>query len=690
MNKKIIALMSFLMIFGVLISSYANAGSSSFGSSGSFDVSVDRVRANGRVLADSSTNLVPDADVFSLIVDFTALETLENAHIQAVLRGRSSGDVVSDSTNIFDLAKNQSSSATLTLALIDSLKRETDFDLTIKIIDAEGRSEQKSYGITTKRSAFISRGLLDVSIDRVKANGKVVAESRSNFIDKSNDFDVLVEFTALEDLVDAHVDAVIKDLNSGNVVADASTNFDLLQDSSSSKLLTLELLDNMKHSDSFELTVKIIDAEGHSVQKVYGLRMQRGSLPGIGFGRTLDISIDSVEADKKTLAENENNFVIISENEKELDVRVSLTSLEDVKDAHVDVVLAFENGDVVSDATSTFDINRDIHLSKVLKLPLISRFEQNNFKLKVRIVDADGNSEEKSYGLKISQNKFPFVISSISLSPENSVEAGKNLIARLRFKNSGVIPLDGITARVSIPELGVSSTKFIDQIKNSQLPEVSEEFILNVLDGAATGTYTVRSEITSQFSGETEAKEIPVFIVGKAEQPQELVNDKLIISIPIAKQDVFDDREVIYPITLKNEGPDSNSYTLLLDGGNWANLRLSESNTFVLKTKESVTLNIYTSAKTKTLGDQIFIVTVKSDDSVLKQIPLKGNVVASGKSTLAATLKSILEVILIGAAVFLAAVGLFFGIKRYIQGGKGESEPIGEEIPDQAEGEAYY
>ena len=670
MNKKKFAL-TFLLVFGVLFSSYAYA----------LDVSIDRVRINGNVVAESRTNLIADADIFIADVDFTTVAALQGGHVEAILRGKQSGNVVSNSTNTFDLARNVTSTRTLTLVLINRLKKETEFDLIIRVVDVSGGVEQKTYGIRTKE---IKPGrALDISIDRVKVNGKVVAPSRTNFIKETNSFDVLVEFTALEELEDAHVEAILKDLGSGTVIADASPNFNLGEDLSSSKLLRLDLIDKLKQSTSFELTIKIIDADGNSIQQVYGLRMQDGAVSG---GRVLDISIDRVEVENKVVAENENNFVTIGEGAKELDLRVRLTSLENVEDAHIDAILTFENGIVVADATTTFDISNGENIIKELELPLVSRFKQNNFKLRVKVVDAEGNSEEKLYGLIISQKKFPFVISSISLSPEGNLEAGKNLVARLSFRDIGVVPLDGINAKVSIPELGISSTKFVDKIKNNALSEIREEFILKILDNVQTGTYTLKSEITSQFGGESEIKELPIFILGKDEQVRQIVNDKLIINIPITKQAIKNDgSEIIYPLILTNEGPDANAYTLLLDGANWANLRLSESNAFVIKPKESKTMNIFASTKADAIGEQIFLVTIKSNDKVLKEISFKGNVVSAVAAK--GLLKSILKVILIGLVVLLAAIGLFFGAKEYIQG---NGKDMSEEIPDEAEGEVYY
>jgi len=677
MIKKLFTLTALLLVFASLFSGISYGASGSFSG---FDISIDRVTANGNVVTESRSNLMDDANAFSVIVEFTAVRALDDGHVEAILRGRQSGDVVSDATGTFDMFEGQNSIVLLSLVLTDGLKREDEFDLTVKIVDIRGNSEQKTYGIKTRDTR--TRGRLDVSIDRVFVNNKVVAESKTNFIDESNDFDVLVEFTALEDLEDARVEAVLKDLRSGNVVADASSNFDLSQDSSSSVLLSLELLDKLKDSSSFELAVRIADAEGDSVQKVYGLRMKDGNGNGVSGGsssRNLDISVDSVEVESRVVAENENNFVVIGESKKELDLRVRLTSLEDIQDAHIDAILTFENGDVVADATAAFDISEDENAAKKLELPLIGSFGQNSFKLKVRVIDAEGDSEEKVYGLKISKKRFPFVISSISLSPESNAEAGKNLIAKVRFRNSGVVPLDGVNVKVSIPELGVSASKFADSIDGFDT-EASEEFVLKILDNTPTGTYTLRSEVTSQFGSESEVKEIPVFILGKGDQEKQIVNDKLLINVPVLKQSMKNDgTEAIYPIMLTNNGPDANSYTLLLDSGDWAGFRLSDSNTFVLEPKESKTINVYASATAASKGEHIFVATIKSNDKVLKQIPLKANVVA-GKGLLAANLKNILGMLLISFVVLLAAVGLFFGVKRLAQGSN--EEEMQEEMQD--------
>jgi hypothetical protein len=161
------------------------------------------------------------------------------------------------------------------------------------------------------------------------------------------------------------------------------------------------------------------------------------------------------------------------------------------------------------------------------------------------------------------------------------------------------------------------------------------------------------------------------------------VNEKLVINVPIGNQDIKNDgSEVIYPLIFTNQGPDANTYTLLLDGAGWAKLRLSDSNVFVIKPRESKTISVFASTTTNALGEQIFLATIKSNDKVLKQVPLKGNVVAV-RGLLAAKLKALLEVILIIMVIAVAAVIFFFGARKFLQRGNGE-------IPDDAEGETYY
>lgn len=677
MKREISVFGGLLLIFSILMSTVTYAAS--------FDVSIDRVGVNGQVVSASRSNFIADADVFSVIIDSTTVETLEKGHVEASLRGRQSGNVVSDATNTFDFGKNQTFTSTLTLRLLDKLTRENDYDLTVRIADSRGRSEQKTYEVKTKQAT--SGRALDVSIDRIKVNGQVAAQSSANFIDESNTFEILTEFTALENLNNAHVEADLRDLNSGNVVADASSNFNLAANLATSKLLRIELLNGMKNSDSFELTVMLIDADGNSISQDYGIRMRNGNADSLS--NELDVSVNSVEIENNNIVEGRINFIALSDSKKDLSVRARFTPREDLKQAHVDAVMTFENGDSVSDTALTFDALKGQETTKTFKLSMInSKFAQGNFDLKLSFVDEDGDTLEKSYQIKITPQKNPFAASLISLSPEDNVQAGKSLGVSINLRNTGVQPLEGIVLKVSIPELDISSSRFIDQFKGGQ----AADFVLRIPDGTTAGTYTLRTEVTSQLSGNTETREIPFTVVGKALQ---LSANQLSVSVPFFEQNLNNDgSEVVYPITLKNNGMSSNVYTLLLSHNDNVNLRLSESNTFIIGASESKTVNVYVSSTGKSAGKQTFFVDIKSGDKLLNQVVLRANISGTA-SALLTGLKTFFKWILIMVAVVLAGIGLFFGIIKLMasenkSGSEETTADLASEIPDTAEGEAYY
>ena len=144
-----------------------------------------------------------------------------------------------------------------------------------------------------------------------------------------------------------------------------------------------------------------------------------------------------------------------------------------------------------------------------------------------------------------------------------------------------------------------------------------------------------------------------------------------------------DGTEVVYQVALSNKGPDANTYTLMLDGLNWANLRLSDSNTFVLNPNSQKTIIIFASTEEEVLGEQMFLVTVQTPEKVLKQVTLKANVLnVSGAGT---DFKTVVVVVLIVLVFGFVVAGLFYIVGKLLKGG--DESP---DIPNESEGEAYY
>ncbi len=528
----------------------------------------------------------------------------------------------------------------------------------------------------------------DVSIDRVLVAGNVVTESIFNIIEDSDDYVVQIELTAVSDLKNIHIEAKLKDKNN-NAVSDSTTTFNLSKNQSSVSFLRLTLADKLKRQKEFELIIKVVDTHGNFEQKNYKLKTKITEI-----GRKLDVSIDKVEVEAQVITKDQNNLLLLKD-EKELNVKVTLTSLENIDKLHIDAILTFEDGNVVSDSTKNFDINKDTTVIKKLDVPLTNfiNIADTHFNLIIRIIDTEGNSIENVYGLK-SGKRLPFFIGSISLNPENRVYASKNIVVRSTINSN--INLEDINLKVTIPQIGLDSTKQISKTKNKF--DTIEEVILKIPDNTPTGTYSLRVE---GMLGDTiiDSKVMSISVIGKNDQIKQIINDRLIINVPILSQDIEKYRknkneksEVIYPITLTNEGPDANAYTIVLDKSELLDLRLSESSAFVIKPKESKIINVYASTKSDLYKEQTFLVTIKSNDKTLHQIALKANIISKDdKSDFYKESIIILKIVVMMLILSLFAVGIFFGFKRHLYvfntpiNDKSKGKPKGKEYI-----EAYY
>ena len=272
------------------------------------------------------------------------------------------------------------------------------------------------------------------------------------------------------------------------------------------------------------------------------------------------------------------------------------------------------------------------------------------------------------------------------LNPENEVKAGRVLLASLRLKNTGHKDEQGVKVRVSIPELGVSASDFVDEIEKEDDNDdqvTSNELFLRIPEDAETGEYTLRAEAFFSDLDEKVTKEVKVRVIGE-EKSASKSEEKTIVVVPTDVQAVTaGGAEVAYPITLTNAGSASKTYIVTADSANWGTVRVGPSNVAVVEPGQSRAVNVYVSANKGVSGEQMFLVSIKSDDKTLKQIPFKA--VVSGSNNVAAPgtgskLKTVLEVLVVVLLVVLVLVALVFGFNKMMKGSNDGKE----------EGETYY
>src|SRR3989338_8764120 len=302
------------------------------------------------------------------------------------------------------------------------------------------------------------------------------------------------------------------------------------------------------------------------------------------------VSIDQVKLDGDTLSASASNSVRAIDRGEELEVRVQLTSNSDMDDVQVEVAIrGYDHDDLVEDITDSFDMKQNVTYVKKLSLPFRDRLDQDQYKLRVRVSDRDNPTVEQTYELDVEAERHSVTIKDVVLNPENEVKAGRALRASVRIGNFGQRDEKDMRIKVSIPELGVSATSYLDEIEKEDDDDdskTSEEMFLRIPEDAKTGSYTLVAEVTYDEGDERETKEVTVRVVG--DSSKQASEEKTIITLASDLQTAnAGGSEVSFPVTLTNAGSTSKVYTIMVEGANWATFKVSPSNVMVVESGES-------------------------------------------------------------------------------------------------------
>ena len=406
-----------------------------------------------------------------------------------------------------------------------------------------------------------------------------------------------------------------------------------------------------------------------------------------GMASALPVTIEEVKVNGDVVEESSTNYVYDFEKDQDVEVKVRVTANADLDDVQIEATLrGYDHKDLMEDITDVFDMKDGTTYTKKLEVPLRLRMDQDTYKLRIRIEDRDGDTTQETYELEINTKRHLIMIKDVILSPEYEVKAGRALLVAVRLKNYGEKDEDGIKVKVSIPELGVSASDYIDELEaedeDNDDETTTEELYMRIPSDAKTGEYMLRIEVTYDDGDEREVEEMMINVKGVEEAEEVVEKEKTIITLAAGAQTaVQGGTEAVYPITITNAGTTSKTYVISADGANWATFRISPSNVLVIGAGESKAVSIYVAAGADApLGEQTFSVTVKSGEKTLKEIPMKVDV-AEGEGGAWSKVKKGLEVGLVVLVILIVIVGLIFGFNKL----KGEEKEEGKE-----EGETYY
>jgi uncharacterized membrane protein len=382
----------------------------------------------------------------------------------------------------------------------------------------------------------------------------------------------------------------------------------------------------------------------------------------------LPIGQITVDIDDITLNENAVNRLSL-ERGHNYDVRVRFTAEADLRDVQIRTFLSgyeFSDIDDIHDKTPLFDVQNGVTYVKKLNLKFPNDIDEDDYKLRIIITDRFNEEITLNYNLKVDVPRNSLVIEDVIFSPSNSVRAGSALLAKVRVENRGQQDQNDVKVTVSIPQLSVSGTAYIEEVDSGDDEEETEEIFIRVPKCTPAGNYDVTIDVEYQQLHRKVSTKRTIAVL----EDDTCKEDKTApTTIQIGSQtiNVIAGQMATFPITLTNTGKKSQSFTINVQSNEVASVTITPSNLVVVPAGQTqqVFVNAQVNEKASAGAHQL-AATIQNGDST-QQVNLNLMVTNSQVGT-----KRIVEVVLIALVIILVVIAIVLGIS-YVRG-KGQTE----------------
>lgn len=414
--------------------------------------------------------------------------------------------------------------------------------------------------------------------------------------------------------------------------------------------------------------------------------------------KAVPVSLYSATVDGVDLDINDTTRLDI-ERGTEFTVKIVLLALSDDRDVEVEAYIAgYEHSDVnpISDSSGVFSMTAGSKYKKELRLKLPDNADRDNYKLRVLVSDRNSGTTVYEFNLQISSPRHTISIRDVVLSPGTEVEAGRALLATVRIKNSGEKDEEGVRVKVAIADLSLSESVYIDTLESDE-STTTEEIFLRIPACAEAGTYMVRTTVDFNDGYERVSKDTPVYVTkgtncqSSTITPPSQPGSEIVISVGADSNDlIIGEGGAIYPLTITNNGKVSRTFTLNLEGAEFADFQITPSNVLVVNAGESKTFYTYLSAKTGFQpGLRTFVADIKTDSTTLKQIALKANLVQKQGASWS-NLTTILMILFIILLAALFVTGLVFVLSKPKSRGRQHQQNVKVSKKSEVSEQDYY
>jgi len=380
-----------------------------------------------------------------------------------------------------------------------------------------------------------------------------------------------------------------------------------------------------------------------------------------------------------------------------LDIRVELFGDLNVteNDVRVKAWIGGYEYDDIEETSDLFNVQSNVIYVKTLELELPEDMDATEaYTLHVDAYSQSGNEVEYTnvFTLMVSPERHLIRFIDTIFNPGLSVEAGQPLFTTVRLENLGDKKEEDIKVKVSIPALGVSAVKYLDELTSDELDNEDEEdsgevedIYLVIPKDAKTGIYDVVVDAEYNRGHDVESKRYLINIKGKVEAPVDALPGTItptglvtaVISVDSETKQVQSGESAVYKIMFANLGQDAKTYTIELSNIDFAVARVDPA-VLTINPDQTAEAYIYLSVdKNAREGMHLFNVNVKSGNQLVKEFNL-GSDVNAGADVDA---KNVLEVVFVVLLVVLIILGIVVIVKRL---GKGR------EPEESTGGQSYY
>ncbi|MBS3149544.1 hypothetical protein J4455_02505 [Candidatus Woesearchaeota archaeon] len=316
---------------------------------------------------------------------------------------------------------------------------------------------------------------------------------------------------------------------------------------------------------------------------------------------------------------------------------------EEIDDVTVEAkIFGYEHGSI-SDETSIFTVQPGVTYRKVLRLEIPEDFEptQDGKTLRITVSDND-NSVSQNFRVFVSEVRHRLNILDVIFNPGLQVESGSNLFSIVRIENLGEKKEENIKVSMSISELGLSNSVFIDELVNDRTENdrtrtrndneessaSSDELFLR-LPKNAKGEYELKISVDYNRGNSVEEKTY-ILLVSPSKEPTtgETPSEvSTVVTVDTTKQEVEQGKGAVFKFMFANLGDASKTYTLDVTGVNdFGTYRVDPQSVTVAKDQTGELALFVAADEDASKGVKNFNVKVMEDTKVIKQASLSVDV----------------------------------------------------------------